>query len=79
MVNAGVIDEDYIGEIKIVLVNLGTENYKVHKGDKIAQLIVERIISEEAILLQNLEATTRGMKGFRNSDKGAPRPDMMSK
>ena len=45
MIKAGVIDADYTGEVKIVLVNLGTTSYKVHEGDKIAQLIVEKIIS----------------------------------
>ena len=69
-VNAGVIDADYNGEIKVVLINLGTKDYGVHKGDKIAQLIVERIINDEAILVQDLEATTRGMKGFGSSNKG---------
>ena len=49
MVNAGVIDADYTGEVKVVLINLGTKNYKVHKGDKISQLIVERIINNEAV------------------------------
>ena len=69
-INAGVIDTDYTGEIKVVIVNLGTENYKVHKGDKIAQLIVKRIISDEDILVQDLEATKRGTMGFGSSDKG---------
>ena len=69
-VNAGVIDADYTGEVKVVLINLGTKNYEVHKGDKIAQLIVERIINNEAILVEDLEATTRGTKGFGSSDKG---------
>ena len=78
-VNAGVIDADYTGEIKVVLVNLGTEDYQVHKGDKIAQLIVERIISEEAILVHELETTTRGTKGFGSSDRRTPRPDRMTK
>ena len=68
--NAGVIDTDYTREIKVVLINLGTENSKVHKGDKIAQLIAEKIINEEAILVQDLEATTRGTRGFGSSDKG---------
>ena len=45
-----------------------TEEYEIHKGDKIAQLIVERIASEEAILVENLETTERGTKGFGSSD-----------
>ena len=69
-VNAGVIDADYTGEVKIVLVNLGTASYKVHQGDKIAQLIVKTIISDEGILVQDLEATIRGTKGFGSSDEG---------
>ena len=69
-VNAGVIDANYTGEVKVVLVNLGTASYKVHEGDKIAQLIVEKIISDKAILVPDLEATTRGTKGFGSSDEG---------
>ena len=67
-VNTGVIDADYTGEIKVILVNLGTKKYKIHKEDKIAQLIVERIASKEAILVENLETTERGTKGFGSSD-----------
>ena len=50
------------------MVNLGNKEYEIHKGDKIAQLIVERIASKEAILVENLETTERGTKGFRSSD-----------
>ena len=67
-VNAGVIDADSTGEIKVILVNLGIKKYEIHKGDKIAQLIMERIASEEAILVENLETTERGKKGFGSSD-----------
>ena len=69
-VNAGVIHAEYTGEIKVVLINLGMKDYQVHKGDRIAQLIVERIINDEAILVQDLETTTRGTKGFGSRDKG---------
>ena len=69
-VNAGVIEADYTGEVKVVLVNLGTTSYKVHQGDKFGQLMVEKIISDKAILVQDLEATMRGTKGFGSSDEG---------
>ena len=69
MVNPGVIDADYSREIKVVLIKLGPENYKIYKGDKIAQLIIERIISEEAILVLDLEATIRETKGFGSSNQ----------
>lgn len=79
LVNAGVIDANYTGEIKVVLVNLGAEEHKVHREDIIAPLIVKRIISGEAILVADPEANTRGTKGFGSSDRGAPRPEMMTK
>ena len=68
-VNAGVIDADYTGEIKVILVNLGDQDYEVHKGNRIAQLIVEKILSEEMVLVQDLESTRRGAKGFGSSYK----------
>ena len=68
-INAGVIDADYAGEVKVILVNLSDQDYEVHKEDKIAQLIVERIQSEEIMLVQDLEDTRRGTKGFGSSDK----------
>jgi len=40
MTNAGVIDSDYRGEVKVVLANLGDQRYRVEKGDRIAQLII---------------------------------------
>ena len=61
-VNAEVIDQDYTGEIKGVLINLSTENYKVHKGAKITELIGGGISSDEAILVEKLEKTERGEK-----------------
>jgi len=41
-VNAGVIDSDYTGEIKVVLVNMGNQDYQVKNRDRIAQLITEK-------------------------------------
>jgi len=42
MTNTGVIDSDYRGEVKVVLANLGDQPYQVEKGDRIAQLIIEK-------------------------------------
>ena len=67
-VNAGVIDADYTGEVKIILVNLGDQDYEVQKGDKIAQLIVETIMNEDIVVVKELDTTKRGMKGFGSSD-----------
>jgi len=43
MTNFGVIDADYIGEVKVVLANLGDQPYRVEKGERIAKLIIEKI------------------------------------
>ena len=62
------IDADYTGEVKIILVNLGDQDYEVQKGDKIAQLIIEKIMNEEIVLVKELDITERGTKGFGSSD-----------
>lgn len=65
----GVIDAAYTGEIKVALLNLGTESYKMNKEAKIAQLIVEKIASEEAIRVEKPETIKRGRKGFGSNDR----------
>jgi len=47
MTNAGVIDSDYKGEVKVVLANLGDQLDRVEKGDRIAQVIIEKIDNRE--------------------------------
>jgi len=68
MTNAGVIDSDYRGEVKVVLTNLGDQPYRVEKGDRIAQLIIEKIDNRELQEITHLEDTKRGKQGFRSSD-----------
>jgi len=48
MTNAGLIDPDYRGEVKVVLANLGDQPYRVKKGDRIAQLIIEKVGQQRA-------------------------------
>ena len=60
----GTIDADYRGEVKVLLVNLGSEPFKVTRGMRVAQLVfapVERVTLEQ---VQSLEATERGEGGF---------------
>jgi len=45
--NAGVIDSDYRGEVKMVLANLGYQSYRVEKGDRIAKLIIEKLTTDK--------------------------------
>ncbi|XP_035889142.1 deoxyuridine 5'-triphosphate nucleotidohydrolase, mitochondrial isoform X6 [Phyllostomus discolor] len=68
-VGAGVIDEDYRGNIGVVLFNFGKEKFEVKKGDRIAQLICERIYYPEIEEVQGLDDTERGAGGFGSTGK----------
>ena len=68
-VGAGVIDEDYTGEVKVLLFNFGDFVYEGKKGDRIAQLIIEKIETPEIIEVDNLETTERGEGGFGSTGK----------
>jgi dUTP pyrophosphatase len=61
---AGVIDSSYRGEIIIVLINLGNENYLVEKNTKIAQMLIQKIERVEIEEVENLDETKRGENGF---------------
>ena len=66
-VGAGVIDEDYRGEILVILFNFSKEKVIIKNGDKIAQLIVEKIQPTIPVIYepeQELSETKRGEKGF---------------
>jgi len=69
-IGAGVIDFDYRGEIKIVFINNGTSTYQVSKGDKIAQMILEKINRFSVIqIMEELSDTERGFGGFGSTGK----------
>ena len=63
---AGVIDEDYRGEVKALLVNLSDVPVRIEKGDRVAQLILERISTPDTEEVDDLAlyATDRGTGGF---------------
>ena len=63
-VGAGVIDEDYTGEIKVVLCNNGRNPVEFGASERIAQLILEKIEIAEVIEVQELSKTERGSGGF---------------
>lgn len=63
-VGAGVIDRDYRGSIGIVLFNFSDVDFVVEWGDRVAQLIVEKICMSEIELVDNLYDTDRGSFGF---------------
>ena len=63
-VGAGVVDEDYRGELGVILFNFGDEDFQRNMGNKIAQLILEKIKTPAIVDTDNLEETGQGNKGF---------------
>lgn len=61
---AGVIDAGYRGEVKIILINHGSESFKIEKGMRIAQLLVQPIIIPDIQEVDDLEDTQRGAGGL---------------
>ncbi|KZM25560.1 dUTP diphosphatase [Ascochyta rabiei] len=61
---AGVIDADYRGPVGVILANLSDTDFEVKVGDRIAQLIVEKIAMPEVVVVQKLEDSVRGAGGF---------------
>ncbi len=65
MVNTpGTIDAGYRGEVKVILINHGEENYTVEKGKKICQIVFNKIEEPEIEEVEELDKTTRGEGGF---------------
>ena len=67
-VGGGVLDADYTGEVRVILRNHGTADYEFKAGDRIAQLIVERIQTSEVVVVDKLVETERGTQGFGSTD-----------
>jgi len=66
---AGVIDSGYRGEVKVVLINLGKETFKIEKGMKIAQLLIQPVAATDVVEVSRLDETARGQKGFGSTGK----------
>ena len=60
----GTIDSDYRGEIKVILINLGKDSFKVEKGLRIAQMVVCPIVQAQLKEVDDLSETERGKGGF---------------
>ena len=65
----GVIDSDYRGEVKVVIINHGWHKHRVEHGDRIAQLIIERISLGPIIEVDELDSTARGEGGFGSTGR----------
>ncbi|MGE4409641.1 MAG: dUTP diphosphatase [Sphingomonadales bacterium] len=60
----GTIDSDYRGELKIIMINLGSETFAIHRGDRIAQLVVAPVQRAAFAEVAELDDTARGEGGF---------------
>jgi dUTP pyrophosphatase len=60
----GTIDSDYRGELKVILINLGKENFKIEKGLRIAQMVLCPVVRATLKEVDILEETRRGAGGF---------------
>ena len=66
---AGVIDSDYRGEVRVVLVNHGREAFRISPGDRVAQLLLQRIERAAFVTSDALAETERGEGGFGSTGR----------
>jgi dUTP pyrophosphatase len=60
----GTIDSDYRGELKVIMINLGTEVFSIRRGDRVAQLVLAPVTRGTWLEVEELDETTRGEGGF---------------
>jgi dUTP pyrophosphatase len=66
---AGVIDSDYRGELRVVLVNHGREPFAIASGDRVAQLLLQRVERAAFVAGESLDDTGRGQGGFGSTGR----------
>jgi len=66
----GTIDSDYRGIVKVILINLGEEDFNIQRGDRIAQLVIQKIFFPNFKIVETLNKTKRGEGGFGHSGIG---------
>jgi dUTP pyrophosphatase len=70
----GTIDSDYRGELKVILINHGSEPFEVMRGDRIAQLVLAPVVRASWLMLDELDETQRGAGGFGSTGVGVVSP-----
>ena len=65
----GTIDSDYRGEVKVILINLGTEPFEIARGDRIAQLVPAPVQRAVLDVVESLDDTPRGTGGFGSTGR----------
>ena len=75
----GTIDADYRGELRVILGNIGQDDFTVRRGDRIAQLVIAPTVRAEWDEVATLDETARGAGGFGSTgQRESPRPDANS-
>ena len=65
----GTIDSDYRGEVKVILINLGAEDFVIRRGDRIAQLVIQRVQEVAWEDVELLDESERGLGGWGSSGR----------
>ncbi len=65
----GTVDADYRGEVKVILINLGEEDFVIRRGDRIAQLIIAPVVQAVWAEVTSLDETARGAGGFGSTGR----------
>lgn len=63
------IDSDYRGELQVILINHGTEPFVIHRGDRIAQALVQKVEPVEFVEVSELPPSGRGSGGFGSTGR----------
>ena len=66
----GTVDSDYRGEVKVILINLGEENFVIRRGDRIAQMVICPVVQAKWRETAVLDDTQRGAGGFGSTGAG---------
>ncbi|MCI4400334.1 MAG: dUTP diphosphatase [Campylobacteraceae bacterium] len=65
----GTVDSDYRGELMVILLNTSKEDFVIKKGDRIAQAVIKEILQADFAVVDELDSTERGSKGFGSTGK----------
>jgi dUTP pyrophosphatase len=66
----GTVDSDYRGEVQVILINLGQEDFVIRRGDRIAQMVIAPVASATWLEVESLDETARGAGGFGSTGHG---------
>jgi dUTP pyrophosphatase len=65
----GTIDADYRGEVKVILINHGSEPFAIRRGDRIAQMVVAPVVAVKFAEVESLDETVRGAGGHGSTGR----------